>query len=134
EEKRNRSLAPDDVPQTLSAAFVYELPFGKGKRYLSGSGGLDRAVGGWQISPIIRFSKGTPMWIRSGSCLTSYTSQGCLPGLISGQKPFLQDPNNFNPDKGLLINPAAFEPLTSFEATRSEERRVGKECRSRSEG
>ena len=119
EEKRNRSLAPDDVPQTLSAAFVYELPFGKGKRYLSGSGGLDRAVGGWQISPIIRFSKGTPMWIRSGSCLTSYTSQGCLPGLISGQKPFLQDPNNFNPDKGLLINPAAFEPLTSFEATGS---------------
>jgi hypothetical protein len=119
EEKRNRSLAPDDVPQTLSAAFVYELPFGKGKRYLAGSDALDRAVGGWQISPIIRYSKGTPMWIRSGSCLTSYTSQGCLPGLISGQKPFLQDPNNFNPDKGLLLNPAAFEPLTSFEATGS---------------
>jgi hypothetical protein len=116
EERRNRSLAPDDVPQTLSAAFVYELPLGKGKHYLSGSNGLDRAVGGWQISPILRYSKGTPMWIRSGSCLTSYTSQGCLPGLISGQKPFLQDPNNFDPAKGALLNAAAFEPLTTFEA------------------
>jgi Carboxypeptidase regulatory-like domain/TonB dependent receptor len=116
EEKRNRSLSPDDVPQTLSAAFVYELPFGKGKHYLAGNNGLDRVVGGWQISPIMRYSKGTPFWIRSGSCLTSYTSQGCLPGLISGQKPFLQDPNNFNPDKGPLLNPAAFEPLSAFEA------------------
>ena len=116
EEKRNRSLAPDDVPQTLSAAFVYELPFGKGKSYLHDSNALDHAVGGWQISPIIRYSKGTPLWIRSGSCLTSYTGQGCLPGRVSGASPFLQDPNNFDPGKGALLNPAAFESLTSFEA------------------
>src|SRR5579859_2834776 len=116
EERRNRSLAPDDVPQTLSAAFVYELPFGKGKSYLHDSNALDHAVGGWQISPIIRYSKGTPFWIRSGSCLTSYTGQGCLPGRVSGVSPFLQDVNNFDPGKGALLNPAAFEPLTSFEA------------------
>ena len=115
EQRRNRSLAPDDVPQTLSAAFVYELPLGKGQRYLNNSGGLDRAVGGWQISPIIRYSKGTPLWIRSGTCLTAYTGQGCLPGLISGAKPFLQDPSNFDPAKGPLLNIAAFEPLTAFE-------------------
>jgi len=119
EEKRNRSLAPDDVPQTLSAAFVYELPFGKGKSYLHDSNALDHAVGGWQISPIIRYSKGTPLWIRSGSCQTAYTGQGCLPGRVSGTSPFLQDVNNFDPGKGALLNPAAFEPLTSFEAAGS---------------
>lgn len=115
EEKRNRSLAPDDVPQTLSAAFVYELPFGRGKRYLNSHGALDRLVGGWQISPIIRYSKGTPMWVRSGACLTAYTGQGCLPGLIAGANPFLQDSNNYDPAKGPLLNAAAFEPLTSFQ-------------------
>jgi Carboxypeptidase regulatory-like domain/TonB dependent receptor len=115
EERRNRSLAPDDVPQTVSAAFVYELPFGKGKHYLHDNNALDHAVGGWQISPIIRYSKGTPLWVRSGACLTTYTAQGCLPGLSSGAKPFLQDPNNFDPGKGALLNPAAFEPLTAFE-------------------
>ena len=115
EEKRNRSLAPDDVPQTLSAAFVYELPLGKGKSYLNNNSGLDRLVGGWQISPIIRYSKGTPLWVRSGQCLTTYTGQGCLPGLVSGVNPFLQDPNKFDPGKGPLLNMAAFEPLTDFE-------------------
>jgi len=115
EEKRNRSLAPDDVPQTLSAAFVYELPFGRGKRYLSTHSMLDRVVGGWQISPVIRYSKGTPMWVRSGTCLTAYTVQGCLPGLLSGANPFLQDPNSYDPAKGPLLNAAAFEPLSSFE-------------------
>ena len=115
EERRNRSLAPDDVPQTLSAAFVYELPLGRGKRYLHDNGAVDRLAGGWQISPIIRYSKGTPLWIRSDACLTSYTGQGCLPALISGANPFLQDPNSFDPGKGPLLNVAAFEPLTSFE-------------------
>jgi len=115
EEKRNRSLAPDDVPQTLSAAFVYELPMGRGKRYLSNNGALDRVVGGWQISPIIRYSKGTPFWVRSGNCLTAYTGQGCLPGLVSGGHPFLQDPNNFDPGKGPLLDINAFQPLTAFQ-------------------
>ena len=115
EEKRNRSLAPDDVPQTLSAAFVYELPLGRGKPYLNNNSALDRLVGGWQISPIIRYSKGTPFWIRSGQCLTTYTGQGCLPGLVSGVNPLLQSPNSFDPAKGPLLNIAAFEPLTSFE-------------------
>src|SRR5215831_9464495 len=98
EQRRNRSLAPDDVPQTLSAAFVYDLPFGKGKRYLN-SARVDRLVGGWQFSPIIRYSKGTPLWVRSGSCLTAYMGQGCLPGLLAGQDPFLQNPNSFDPAK-----------------------------------
>jgi len=115
EQRRNRSLAPDDVPQTLSAAFVYELPMGRGQKYLNNNSALDRVVGGWQISPIIRYSKGTPLWIRSGNCLTAYTGQGCLPGLVSGVKPLLQDPNNFDPAKGPLLNIAAFEPLTTFE-------------------
>ena len=115
EEKRNRSLAPDDVPQTISAAFVYELPFGKGKQYLHDNNAIDRLVGGWQISPIIRYSKGTPLWVRSGQCLTTYTGQGCLPGLVSGAHPFLQDPNSFDPAKGPLLNIAAFESLTDFE-------------------
>src|SRR5438477_508050 len=115
EEKRNRSLAPDDVPQTISAAFVYELPFGKGQQYLHDNNAIDRLVAGWQISPIIRYSKGTPLWVRSGQCLTTYTGQGCLPGLVSGANPLLQDPNSFDPAKGPLLNIAAFEPLTGFE-------------------
>jgi hypothetical protein len=123
---RNRSIAPDDVPQTLSAAFVYSLPFGRGKPYLSGSRALNALVGGWEVSPIIRYSRGTPIWIRSNTCqVVPQFDQGCLVGRIRGVNPFLQDVNSFNPAKGgcpsdvpncaPLLNAAAFESVGSFE-------------------
>src|SRR5262245_66207479 len=56
EKSRNRSLAPDDVPQVLSAAFVYELPFGRSKQFLN-KGGIGNAVlGGWQLRPVLHLS------------------------------------------------------------------------------
>src|SRR5216684_4370404 len=115
EKSRARAVAPDDVPQVLSAAFVYDLPFGKGRRYANQGGVVNALVGGWQISPIIRYSRGTLMWIRSGSCqVMGSFAQGCLVGLVPGVNPFLQDPNSFDPAKGPLLNLAAFEPLNNF--------------------
>ncbi|HEX4948383.1 MAG TPA: carboxypeptidase regulatory-like domain-containing protein [Blastocatellia bacterium] len=109
--RRNRSLAPDDVPQVLSAAFVYELPFGRNKKFLSKGGALDKVIGGWQMSPIYRFSSGIPFSFRSGSCNTGAFAQACFPGILPGKNPFLQDVNNFNPEKPLFdIN--AFEYST----------------------
>src|SRR5205814_3182057 len=114
EKQRARSLSSDDVPQILSAAFVYELPFGRGKKYMSG-GTRGRLMGGWQISPIIHWSRGTPMWFRSGNCqVVGQFRQNCLVGLVPGMDPFLQDPNSFNPGKGPLLNKAAFESQSSF--------------------
>jgi hypothetical protein len=116
EKGRARSLSSDDVPQIISAAFVYDLPFGKGKRYLAG-GMANAVVGGWQISPIIHWNSGTPMWFRdsnSGCAVVSQFRQSCLVGLVPGANPFLQDPNSFNPSKGPLLNAAAFEPASNF--------------------
>ena len=115
EKKRARSISSDDVPQILSAAFVYDLPFGRGKRYLNH--GLGNAVaGGWQFSPLIHYSRGTPMWFRSGTCqVVPQFRQNCLVGLVPGVNAFLQDPNGYDPGKGPLLNSAAFEPLNDFQ-------------------
>jgi hypothetical protein len=116
ERARARSLAPDDVPQLLSAAFVYELPFGKNKRWLN-SGVGSAVLGGWQASTIYRISRGTPYFFRSGQCnIPGEFRQGCIPGIKSGSNPFLQDINNFDPAKGPLFNVSAFEPLSAFNA------------------
>jgi len=114
ERRRNRTLAADDVPQVLSAAFVYELPFGKSKRYLNG--GVGAAVfGGWQASTIFRYSRGIPFYFRSSQCnVPSQFRQGCVVGIKPGADPFLQDVNNFDPGKGPLFNINAFEPLSAF--------------------
>ena len=109
ERRRNRSLAPDDVPQTLSLAGVYSLPFGKSKQFLNNGGIVDKVVGGWQASVVYRYSRGIPFFFSSGNCQGSAFAQGCFPGIKSGANPFLQDVNKFNPDKGPLFDIKAFE-------------------------
>jgi Carboxypeptidase regulatory-like domain/TonB-dependent Receptor Plug Domain len=115
EKVRARTLSSDDVPQIFSAAFVYDLPIGKGQRYANRGGFSNVLLGGWQLSPIIHWNKGTPMWFRSGTCqVVPQFRQKCLVGLVPGVDPFLQDPSSYNPGKGSLLNSAAFEPLSSF--------------------
>jgi hypothetical protein len=56
-----RAVADYDQTHVFSAFAVWELPFGKGKRWGSNAGrGLDSLVGGWQISGIWRQSSGLP--------------------------------------------------------------------------
>lgn len=119
ERRRARSVAPDDVPQILSAAFVYEVPFGKGKRFMSnGIGSV--VLGGWQASTIFRASKGTPYFFRSGTCnIPGEFRQGCIPGVIAGKNPFLVDIKKFDPNyasatPNRLFDVTAFEPLSAF--------------------
>ncbi|HWP43595.1 MAG TPA: hypothetical protein VNO14_10195, partial [Blastocatellia bacterium] len=42
---------------------IYELPFGAGKRWLNNSGLLDRILGGWQATSILRIATGAPISI-----------------------------------------------------------------------
>src|ERR1700674_4569753 len=45
----SRSVSGFDIPQYLSAAVVYELPFGHGKRFLQ-EGITSRILGSWRIN------------------------------------------------------------------------------------
>jgi hypothetical protein len=54
-----------DHRQTMTANWYYELPFGHGKAFSTGNGGLDRAIGGWNISGIFNF------WTGSPDCVTN---------------------------------------------------------------
>jgi hypothetical protein len=55
---------PDfDRTHTLNANAVYELPFGKGKRFLNQGGWVDKVFGGFQLSSIVNLSSGPPLSI-----------------------------------------------------------------------
>jgi hypothetical protein len=115
EEDRNRSLAADDVAHVLSAALVYELPVGKGKKYLDKEGAANALLGGWQLSTVFRYSSGLPFFFRSSFCnVPGQFRVGCIPAIKSGANPFLQDPGSFDPAKGPLLDKNAFEPVESF--------------------
>jgi hypothetical protein len=40
---------------------IYELPFGKGKTFLNEGGWVDRLIGGWHVTSIIRLASGAPL-------------------------------------------------------------------------
>jgi hypothetical protein len=56
----DKSLAGFDVPHMLNASWIYELPFGKGKKWSSGSKPLDYVIGNWAINGIYMVRSGEP--------------------------------------------------------------------------
>jgi len=62
-----RSLSSQDVSQRLVISYVLDLPFGRGKKFLSGvSGVTGRVVSGWGIDGITTFQRGFPLKIKAG--------------------------------------------------------------------
>ena len=58
----SRALDTNDVPQRLVFSYLYELPIGKHKTYLS-KGLVGQVIGDWQISGITVFQSGIPLRI-----------------------------------------------------------------------
>ena len=60
--RAERSLSSQDVPQRLVISYVLDLPFGHGRRYFSGAEGvMDKIVGGWGIDGVTIFQRGFPL-------------------------------------------------------------------------
>jgi hypothetical protein len=56
-----RGSSDFDIRHNVNANALYELPFGKGKRFFNTAPGwLNQAIGGWQISTIMRARSGLP--------------------------------------------------------------------------
>lgn len=55
-----RALSPLDRRQVLTAAYVYDLPFFRGQRGLTG-----HALGGWELSGIVTWNTGLPATVTS---------------------------------------------------------------------
>src|SRR5581483_4774877 len=55
----DRGLSPNDVRHRFVYSYVYELPFGKGKPFLTNlNRGLDLILGGWQMNGVTTLQSG----------------------------------------------------------------------------
>ena len=52
-----KRLSIQDLPHRFFSAAVWDLPFGKGRNWVTG-GALSQIVGGWQLSPILELQSG----------------------------------------------------------------------------
>src|SRR5262249_35076854 len=76
-----------DVRHVLNANAVYELPFGRGKSYLSDPGALRAIFGGWQVTSIVTARTGLPINVtvnRSASTVPDGNTVNQRPDLVSG--------------------------------------------------
>ncbi|MGH9663907.1 MAG: TonB-dependent receptor domain-containing protein, partial [Bryobacteraceae bacterium] len=58
--RRNYARLDFDHTQNFTQSYIYELPFGKGKRWLT-SGPVAAAAGGWQVGGILTLITGSPL-------------------------------------------------------------------------
>ena len=57
----DRGISLDSAPYRFTFAPVYELPFGRGRKFNIQNRGLDMAVGGWELSAIATIQSGFPL-------------------------------------------------------------------------
>jgi len=76
-----RSVVPNDVPHRFVWSGTYDLPFGRGRTFLSGANGLVNAIlGGWQSSGTVQIQSGFPLQFTAtgvaafGGTRPNYTS------------------------------------------------------------
>ncbi len=81
---RDYARSDFDVGQRFVASFVYNLPFGRGKKFLGTSNkATDLAVGGWELTGITTFQKGFPFSVLANDkygLLSAYTQRADITG------------------------------------------------------
>ncbi len=58
--KSEKALSFQDVPQNFVVSYLYQLPVGKGRRYLSHSAVANAVLGGFQVGGVDRYVSGSP--------------------------------------------------------------------------
>jgi hypothetical protein len=66
--RASKSLTDIDISHRFIIGYIYELPFGRGRKVGSGwSKWLDLAIGQWQANGITTFSTGTPIGVSASN-------------------------------------------------------------------
>jgi hypothetical protein len=101
-----RGLSSFDQRHKFTGDFLYELPFGTNKRWLSAAGPMARAFGDWAVSGSFTIASGTPFspYLLDNISDVARGSNGSLrPNLVPGQSIQLA-----NPGIGAWFNTSAF--------------------------
>lgn len=97
-----------DIRHRFVGNFTWDLPFGQGRRFLSGGGVTDKVLGGWQVNGIVSLQTGSPFSVTgadksfTGSSHAAYAS--CIGDPFAGAS---NSPDQYT-GAGFFINPAAF--------------------------
>ncbi len=108
-------VAPFDETHIVKGYLLYDLPFGKGRPFLSGAKALNYLVGGWTVGASLRYNTGQPM----GAINAGFSYPG-WPAVYANLNPGASLANTFRnvnlawngapgtDPNGMFFNPASF--------------------------
>lgn len=125
--KQEKSLSMQDIPHTLVFSYLYQLPFGRGRRFLNSSNTIvNTFLGGWEIGGIQRYMSGIPISFGCASgipgwdnCVRySFTGNPIKSAVERKQKlnPFFI-PHGADPNLNSLFNGAVYGSQTAANQT-----------------
>ena len=110
-ENREKDLNGSDRPHILAIAYVYDIPFGRGKQFGANIHPvIDAIAGGWKFSGVQQYQSGAPFGLSCSQNLYGAGAARCSlnPGAGTAALPLINpnfDPSNRNSS---YLNKAAF--------------------------
>jgi hypothetical protein len=105
----DRSVSAFDVPHNLVVSWIYEMPFGRGKRLTTNNNVVDYIIGGWQFNGIMALRNGIPYHVTvPGDIANIFNSGTYLRANLVG------DHRIDNPTPERWINTSAFSAPEQF--------------------
>jgi hypothetical protein len=98
-----RGLSDFNVKNRFVVSAVWELPFGKGQKWVNTGGVAGALVGGWQINTIFTTQTGKPFTPYISANVSNTFGGADRPNVVAGC-----DPNNWNHTLQSWINAACF--------------------------
>ena len=71
-----KAVSVQNIPQTLSISYLYQFPFGKGRKFLNNNKPLDLLIGGWEVGAIQRYQSGQNISFGCATGIPYY--QNCI--------------------------------------------------------
>jgi hypothetical protein len=116
----NKAIAWGPNSNNRNSVFVantiYELPIGKGKKYMSSGGrATDLLVGGWQVTNTLTWGSGLPWTPSLSNCGQVSDAGPCRPNVVGTQK--LATGYHRDPTTGVV---SWFTPVTTLNQSQAE--------------
>jgi len=97
--KTEKALSYQDTPHAVVLSYLYELPAGPGKKYLSHGVG-SKVLGGWQVGGVHRYQSGSPVILNSFAPSPLFSGGNFKYSRIPGVPIYSPNKSSFNPALG----------------------------------
>ena len=108
----DKSLSETDQPHIISISYIYELPFGPGKKWATGGVG-GKVLGGWKVTGLQMYASGMPLSITMNNNLP-IGNAGQRPNVVSSSIRSNVGSGAFEPARDVWINASAFATPAAY--------------------